>query len=43
MYNKKVLKYFKNPKNQGKIKKPSAIGEAGNPVCGDVMKFYLNF
>jgi len=41
MYNKKVLKYFKEPKNQGKIKNPSGTGEAGNPVCGDVMKFYI--
>ncbi len=41
MYNKQVLKYFKNPKNLGKIKNPSAKGEAGNPVCGDVMKFYI--
>ena len=41
MYNKKVLKYFKNPVNQGKVKYASGVGEAGNPVCGDVMKFYI--
>lgn len=41
MYNKKVLQHFKNPKNQGRIKNPSGVGEAGNPVCGDVMKFYI--
>ena len=41
MYNKKILKYFKNPKNQGQIKNPSGVGEAGNPICGDVMKFYI--
>lgn len=41
MYNKQVLKYFKNPQNMGKIKNASASGEAGNPVCGDVMKFYI--
>lgn len=30
-----------NPKNQGKIKNPSGIGIAGNPVCGDLMKIYI--
>ncbi|MDD4332821.1 MAG: iron-sulfur cluster assembly scaffold protein [Patescibacteria group bacterium] len=41
MYTKKVISHFKNPHNQGKIKDADAIGEAGNPVCGDVMKIYL--
>ena len=40
-YSKKILKYFKNPKNMGEIKKPDAIGKAGNPVCGDVMTIYI--
>ncbi|RLC36165.1 iron-sulfur cluster assembly scaffold protein [Candidatus Falkowbacteria bacterium] len=40
-YSKKVINHFKNPKNQGIIKKADAIGEKGNPVCGDVMKIYL--
>lgn len=40
-YSKKVLEYFKNPHNYGKIKNPSAIGEVGNIVCGDVMRIYI--
>ncbi|MEK7202815.1 MAG: iron-sulfur cluster assembly scaffold protein [Patescibacteria group bacterium] len=40
-YSKKVLKHFQNPRNQGKIKNPDAVGQAGNPVCGDIMKIYL--
>ncbi|MDD3292696.1 MAG: iron-sulfur cluster assembly scaffold protein [Candidatus Pacebacteria bacterium] len=40
-YNKKVLKYFLNPKNRGKIKKPDGVGMVGNPVCGDIMKIYI--
>ena len=40
-YTKKVMDHFKNPHNQGVIKSADAIGEAGNPVCGDVMKIYL--
>ncbi len=41
MYSKKVIEHFKNPKNSGQIKNADAIGQVGNPVCGDVMKIYL--
>ena len=40
-YSKKVLKYFQNPRNQGKIKNPDGVGMAGNPICGDIMKIYI--
>jgi nitrogen fixation NifU-like protein len=40
-YSKKVIEHFKNPRNQGKIKNADAIGQVGNPSCGDVMKIYL--
>lgn len=35
------MKHFKKPKNIGKIKNANAIGEAGNILCGDIMKLYL--
>lgn len=41
MYSQKVLDHFKNPHNQGSIDDASAVGQEGNPVCGDVMKIYL--
>lgn len=41
MYSKEIIKHFRHPKNQGKIKNPDGTGEAGNIVCGDVMKLYL--
>jgi len=41
VYSKKLMKYFKKPKNVGKVKNANAIGEAGNPLCGDMMKMYL--
>ncbi|MEG1602915.1 MAG: iron-sulfur cluster assembly scaffold protein [Cloacibacillus sp.] len=41
MYNQKVIDYFMNPRNSGKMEDASAIGEVGNPTCGDVMKIYL--
>jgi len=40
-YSKKVIEHFKHPRNQGKIKNADAIGQVGNPSCGDVMKIYL--
>lgn len=42
MYSKKVLDHFQNPRNQGKLKNPDAMGQVGNPVCGDIMKLYIN-
>jgi len=41
MYTDKVLAHFKNPSNQGVLDNPSAVGEKGNPVCGDIMKMYI--
>ncbi|MFA5013187.1 MAG: iron-sulfur cluster assembly scaffold protein [Candidatus Paceibacterota bacterium] len=41
IYSDKVLEHFKKPHNQGVIKDADAVGEVGNPVCGDVMKIYL--
>lgn len=41
MYSKKVMEHFMHPKNVGEIKNADGIGEVGNPVCGDVMTFYI--
>jgi len=41
MYTQKVLDHFKNPHNQGALADANAVGQEGNPVCGDVMKIYL--
>ncbi len=41
IYSEKVLKHFRNPHNQGVILDANAVGEKGNPVCGDVMKIYI--
>lgn len=35
------MDHFKDPKNMGEIEEPSAIGEAGNPVCGDITYIYI--
>ena len=40
-YTEKVMDHFKNPRNVGEIPDASGIGEVGNPVCGDMMTFYV--
>ncbi|MDR1784831.1 MAG: Fe-S cluster assembly scaffold protein NifU [Endomicrobium sp.] len=40
-YSEKVMEHFKNPRNVGEIKDADGIGEVGNPVCGDMMTFYI--
>ncbi len=40
-YSKKTLKRFKSPEFAGEIKNPDAVGQEGNPRCGDVMKIFL--
>lgn len=41
MYSKKVIEHFTRPHNYGKIQTADAVGEAGNPICGDLMKIYI--
>ena len=41
MNSKKVMDHFMHPRNVGEIKDADGIGEVGNPVCGDLMTFYI--
>ena len=40
-YNPKILEIFKNPKNLGKMEDATVVSVAGNPMCGDMITFYL--
>ena len=41
MYTEKVMGHFSNPRNVGILEDADGIGEVGNPVCGDMMTFYI--
>jgi len=41
MYSEKVMDHFSNPRNIGEIENADGVGEVGNPVCGDMMSFYI--
>ena len=41
LYSKQVMEHFKKPKNLGELDNADAVGQVGNPICGDIMKLYL--
>lgn len=41
MYSDKVMDHFQNPRNVGEVEEANAVGQVGNPQCGDIMKLSL--
>jgi nitrogen fixation NifU-like protein len=41
IYSDKVMDHFMHPRNVGEITDADGVGEMGNPVCGDMMTFYI--
>jgi len=41
VYSDKVMEHFMHPLNVGEIENADGIGEEGNPICGDMMTFYI--
>lgn len=40
-YSDKVMDHFYHPRNVGEIENPDGVGTVGNPICGDMMTFYI--
>ncbi len=41
MYSDIVMDHFMHPRNVGEIKDADGTGKVGNPICGDLMTFYI--
>ncbi len=41
MYSEKVMDHFSNPRNVGEVENANAVGQVGNPKCGDIMKISM--
>ena len=41
VYSEKVMEHFMNPRNVGEMPDADGAGTMGNPVCGDMMTFYI--
>lgn len=41
MYSDKVMDHFSNPRNVGEVEDANAVGQVGNPKCGDIMKMTM--
>ncbi len=41
IYSDKVMDHFSNPRNVGVLADADGVGQVGNPVCGDMMTFYI--
>ena len=41
MYTDKVMDHFANPRNLGEVEEANAVGQVGNPKCGDIMKMSM--
>jgi nitrogen fixation NifU-like protein len=41
VYSETLLDHFRSPRNVGTIRNADAVGEAEDPSCGDLARFYL--
>ena len=41
LYSDKVMDHFEHPRNVGSLPGANAVGQVGNPKCGDIMRMYI--
>lgn len=41
IYREEILDHYKNPRNSGQIKDPDCQSELDNPLCGDMIKVFV--
>lgn len=41
MYSEKVMDHFAHPRNMGEVENANAVGQVGNPKCGDIMRMTM--
>ena len=41
LYREIILEHFKNPRNHGRLEKPTVVSQGANPFCGDEMELTL--
>jgi len=41
MYSQQILDHFHHPRNVGELSNATAVVETTNPVCGDLMRFWV--
>jgi nitrogen fixation NifU-like protein len=37
MHSERLLDYFENPRNVGRLEPPAVVAEVSNPACGDIL------
>jgi nitrogen fixation protein NifU and related proteins len=43
MHSERLLDHFQNPRNLGELPAPAVTVQAGNPVCGDILRISVRF
>ncbi|MBI3209211.1 MAG: iron-sulfur cluster assembly scaffold protein [Candidatus Solibacter usitatus] len=43
MHSSRLLDHFQNPRNVGELPPPALVVEVSNPICGDILKLWVQW